>query len=326
MKLCVLLAISAAMLPAQIPNLGAPGVPQPMSGDTVVATVGGTNVTIDDVRKMLDDAPGQILQYFRQRPQDFIQQMVLFRYLTEQGDKLKLGEQSPLKEQIEAQRGWIIANAMVNREADAYQVSDEQMNDFYKKNEARWQQAKIKAIFIAFTGGNVVSLDPNDLAAAAKQSVEAAHPANERSQQEAKKLADDIVKQLRAGADFGKLVDQYSDDSTSKQMGGEFPLIKATSPYPEDLKKAIFSMKNGDISDPVLQPAGFYIIRVDQKSLQPLDEVREPILQELRQSHRNDWLNDLNRRFVPVVQKPEFFLQPELYVQKATAPGATAKP
>jgi parvulin-like peptidyl-prolyl isomerase len=239
---------------------------------------------------------------------------------------LKLGEQSPLKEQIEAQRGWIIANAMVNREADAYQVSDEQMNDFYKKNEARWQQAKIKAIFIAFTGGNVVSLDPNDLAAAAKQSVEAAHPANERSQPEAKKLADDIVKQLRAGADFGKLVDQYSDDSTSKQMGGEFPLIKATSPYPEDLKKAIFSMKNGDISDPVLQPAGFYIIRVDQKSVQPLDEVREPILQELRQSHRNDWLNDLNRRFVPVVQKPEFFLQPELYVQKATAPGATAKP
>jgi hypothetical protein len=85
-------------------------------------------------------------------------------------------------------------------------------------------------------------------------------------------------------------------------------------------------MKNGDISDPVLQPAGFYVIRVDQKSVQPLDEVREPILQELRQSHRNDWLNDLNRRFVPVVQKPEFFLQPEMYVQKATPAAAAAKP
>lgn len=318
MKRCALLAIFASVLPAQIPTAGTPPAPQTLPGNTVIATVGGKDVTIDDVRKMLDDAPAQILQYFKQRPQDFIQQMVLFRYLTEQGDKLKLGEQSPVKEQIEAQRGWMIANAMVNHEADAYQITEQQMTDFYQKNQARWQQARIKAIFVGFSGGNVVSLDPNDLAAAAKQSVAGAHPANARSQEEAKKLSDDIVKQLRAGADFGKLVEQYSDDATSKAVGGDFPLIKNTSPYPEDLKKAIFSMRNGDISDPVLQPSGYYVIQLDEKSVQPLSDVRESIMQELRQGHRNEWLTDLNHRFTPVVQKPEFFLNPEQYVQNPT--------
>ena len=326
MKVCALLAIVAATLPAQIPSVGVPGAPEALPGNTVIATAAGINITIDDVRNMLDNAPGQILQFFRQRPQDFIQQMLLFRYLTEQGDKIKLGEQSPLKEQLEAQRGWMIANAMVNHEADVYQVTDEQIKEFYQKNQTRWQQAKIKAIFLGFSGASVPSADPKDLEKAAKQSLEAAHPLNQRTQEAAKKLADDIVKQLRAGTDFGKLVEQYSDDATSKGSGGEFPLIKANSPYPEDLKKAIFSMKNGDISDPVLQPSGYYIIRVDEKSAQPVNEVRETIVQELRLNHRNEWLSGLNQRFVPVVQKPEFFLQPEFYVQKATGGAAIPKP
>ena len=83
MKVCVLLAIFAVILPAQIPTAGAPLGPQPMPGNTVIATVAGMNVTIDDVRKMLDDAPAQLLQYFRQQPQSFIQQMFLFHYLTD---------------------------------------------------------------------------------------------------------------------------------------------------------------------------------------------------------------------------------------------------
>jgi hypothetical protein len=324
--------ICAATLPAQIPQLGAPSAPQAQAPDsqqalpptTVVATVAGVAVTIDDVRKMMDKAPAQVLQFLRQRPQDFIQQMFLFQYLTGEGDKLKLGEQSPLKEQLEAQRSWIIANAMVGHEEDAYQATEDQIKEFYNKNQARWQQAKIKAIFLGFNPGAGAAPDPKDLEGAAKRAFEAAHPANQRSEEEAKKLAADIVKQLRAGADFAKLVDQYSDDVTSKQSGGEFPAIKSTSPYPEDLKKAIFALGNGEVGEPVPQPSGFYIIRMDEKIIQPLDDVRDSILKELRQNHRNEWLSDLNRRFTPAVQKPEFFLNPEFYIQQAS-PGVAPR-
>jgi hypothetical protein len=319
MKVFALIAIFAAALGAQIPNLGTPAAPQQkLPGDTIVATVRGTNVTIDDVRKMADAAPLQVLRYLQQDPQGFIRQMFLFRYLTEEGDKLKLGEQSPLKEQIEAQRAWVIANAMVGHEEDAYQVSEDQIDDFYQKNKSRWEQAKIRAIFIGFKPGTApASAEPKDLEAAAKQALEAAHPANDRSEDAAKKLAADIVKQLRGGADFGKLVEQYSDDSLSKGSGGEFPAIKATSPYPDDLKKAIFALNNGDISEPIRQPSGYYVIRMDEKTIQPVNDVRDVIIREQRQNHRDQWINELNRGFTPTIQKPDFFLHLPLYIPQA---------
>jgi peptidyl-prolyl cis-trans isomerase C len=318
-------SLFAAVLSAQIPQVGAAPAPtqQTLTPETVVATVGGDSVTVDDVRKMLDKAPAQLLQFFKQRPQDFIQQYFLFRYLTSEGDKLKLGEQSPLKEQLEAQRGWVIANAMVNHEQDAYNPTEQQITDFYNKNQARWQEAKIKAILVGFKAA-ATAADPKDLEAGAKRAFEAAHPANERSEEDAKKLAAEIVKQLRSGADFAKLVEQYSDDVTSKQSGGEFPAISPTSPYPEDLKKAIFSLNKGQVTDPVRQPTGFYIIRMEDRVLQPLNDARNTIITELRASHRNEWLTDLNRRYAPAIQKPEFFLNPEFYVQQAM-PGAAPK-
>jgi peptidyl-prolyl cis-trans isomerase C len=326
MKRLVLPAIFAVGLSAQIPQIGAPSAAQAsLPPNTVVATVGGIGVTIEDVRKMLETAPPQVAGYIRQSPQAFIQQMFLLRYLSSQGDQLKLGEESPFKEELEAQRNWVIANAMVTYERNHYQVSEDQIQDFYQKNQSRWQQAKVKEIFIGFQPAAPASSNPQDLAEAAKRALEAAHPANSRSEDEAKKLAADIVSQLRSGADFGKLVEQYSDDPSSKASGGEVPPIKATSSLPDDLKKAIFALSPGGVGDPIRQPTGFYIIRMEEKSVQPVNDVREPIIQEFRDKHRNDWLNGLNSRFVPVVQKPEFFVSPQTYLPELAPAGAQGK-
>ena len=319
--LLVAIIIGAAGAAAQqIPQLGSTTTPSAtLPGNTVVATVAGMSLTIDDIRKMLENAPPAVTRLIQTNGvQDFIQQTFLFRNLSDLGDNLKLGEESPLKDQIETERKWIIANAMVTHERNYYQVSEQQINDFYQKNQSRWEQAKIKAIFIGFKPA-VPTVDFKDLEAAAKSALEGAHPANQRSEDEAKKLAGDLVKQLRGGADFGKLVEQYSDDSSSKGSGGEFPSIKKTSPYPEDLKKEIFALHNGDISDPIRQPTGYYIIRMEEKSVQPLNDVREPIVQDMRETHLKDWLTDMGKRFTPVVQNPQFFTQPQLYLQPADA-------
>jgi peptidyl-prolyl cis-trans isomerase C len=270
---------------------------------------------------MLETAPPQVAQQIRKSPQAFIQQIFLFRYLTSQGEQLKLADQSPFKEELEAQVKWYIANAMVTYERNNYEVSEDQIQDFYQKNQSRWQQAKVKEIFIGFKPAAPASSNPQDLAEAAKRALEAAHPGNSRSEAEARKLAADIVSQLRSGADFGKLVEQYSDDSSSKASGGEVPPIKSTSSLPDDLKKAIFALSPGGVGDPIRQPTGFYIIRMEEKSVQPINDVRGPIIQELRDNHQSDWLNGLNSRFAPVIQKPEFFVAPQMYIPEL-APAA----
>src|SRR5258708_19951126 len=122
MKSCFLLAICGFSLLAQ----------QALPANTVVATVAGQNVTIDDVRKMLETAPPQIGQLFQQSPQVAIQQYFIMRYLASEGERLKLAEQSPLKEQLNLLRENIVAQAMVNRERDGFEVTGDQIEKFYE--------------------------------------------------------------------------------------------------------------------------------------------------------------------------------------------------
>jgi hypothetical protein len=86
MKALALVAIFAAALTAQIPPVGAAAAPQStLPGNTVVATVLGMSLTIDDVRKMLENAPPAVARLIQSNDvQDFIQQTFLFRHLSVQ--------------------------------------------------------------------------------------------------------------------------------------------------------------------------------------------------------------------------------------------------
>jgi hypothetical protein len=75
-------------------------------------------------------------------------------------------------------------------------------------------------------------------------------------------------------------------------------------------------MNAGDISDPVRQGNGFYIIRLEEKKVQPINDVRESIVKEIRDNHMHDYMTDLNKRFTPQVQRPDFFIHPETYLSQ----------
>jgi parvulin-like peptidyl-prolyl isomerase len=337
MKTCILLAVFAASMYAQIlpPGLGPTPAPTPAAGgqpeigpNTVVATVAGISITVADVRKILETAPAQLAQQFKQNPQQALGTVYLMRYLASEGEKAHLDEQSPLKEEIEELiallKQQVLANAMVNKEQNSFVVTGEQIDEFYQKNQARWEEAKIKIILIGFKPAAAAPAkvpaapDATDaLTQAAKGVLETAHPLNERSEAEAQKLAADLVTQLRGGADFVKLVAQYSDDAESKASGGDFGTpIKATSSFAQDLKKTVLAMNAGDISDPVRQGNGFYIIRLEEKKVQPINDVRESIVKEIRDNHMHDYMTDLNKRFTPQVQRPDFFIHPETYLSQ----------
>jgi hypothetical protein len=303
MKICVLIAV-AATLGAQAP------VSSELPPDTVVLKVGGKDITAGEIRKILDSAPPDLVQAFHTNPTDAIQSLYILDFLNVEGDQLKLGEESPWKEQIEEARKRVVAQAMINHERDGYLVTPEETEAFYKANQSRYEQEKIKVIYIAYKAAMPVGTSPEDVKQAALAALAAAHDPKQRSESDAKTLATDIVIKLRGGADFGQMVSQYSEDATSKAVGGDFGTIKGTSTsYPDQIKKAVLGLKAGEVSDPVQLPGAYYIIRVDEKTLQSINEVREPIIQEIRQQHLGDFITALRKRFAPQILKPEFFLQ-----------------
>ena len=132
------------------------------------------------------------------------------------------------------------------------------------------------------------------------------------------------MKQLRGGADFAKLVAQYSEDAASKAAGGDFGVIKAVSEYPAELKSAVFALKPGEISEPIRQPTAYYIVRLEEKGTQPVDEVREPIVQALRNEHMNQWMKDMNASYQAVIKDPDFFKAPAAARSRRADPTSRA--
>src|SRR5262245_36572352 len=98
MRSILLFAAFAAPLLAQAPA-GTGALPL----DKVIATVDGKPVTVGDVVKMVGADP-RFTQYLLKDPQGAISEAMLLRELAAEGEKQKIADQSPLKEQIEFMR------------------------------------------------------------------------------------------------------------------------------------------------------------------------------------------------------------------------------
>ncbi len=89
-----------------------------------------------------------------------------------------------------------------------------------------------------------------------------------RSKEEALALAKDVARQAKNGADFAQLAVKYSEDpSVSRNKGdmGYFTWGRMVDAF----QKAAFSMKPGEISDPVETPYGFHVIKVEDRRPNP---------------------------------------------------------
>lgn len=101
----------------------------------------------------------------------------------------------------------------------------------------------------------------------------------------ARKKAEDILKQVKAGGNFSDLAKKYSEDTGSAENGGSIGWIGKGRTVPE-FEKTAFSLPKGGTSDLVQSSYGFHIIHVDDKQeahLKTLAEVKDQIEPVLKQ-------------------------------------------
>ena len=142
--------------------------------------------------------------------------------LPTKGEKLKLADQSPWKEQIEDARRKILTNATLSHELNGYVVPEPDVQQYFEANQGSFQQVTVKMIKVGFNPNFKPSDTSNETLAEAAQAVIAAAHSPNRSEADAKKLADDLAHQARGGVDFAQLAQKYSDDEDHRQSRRRF--------------------------------------------------------------------------------------------------------
>jgi len=100
----------------------------------------------------------------------------------------------------------------------------------------------------------------------------------------ARKQAEDLLAQVKAGGDFAALAKDHSADPGSAAKGGDLGLFGRGRMTPT-FEDAAFALEAGGLSDVVETPFGFHIIKVEEHqppSVKPLDAVRDQIADTLR--------------------------------------------
>jgi foldase protein PrsA len=144
-----------------------------------------------------------------------------------------------------------------------------------------------------------------------------------------KSLADSLYQQLKSGANFGKLAKQYSKDPGSAANGGKLTVSKGQTVPAFD--KTAFSLKTGQISQPVHTQYGYHIIQalsaIKPATSTSLDKVRASIKQQLEQQKKNEkitkWLEDTKKGYCGGKIKYQIGYQPNPD-PCATLTGATS--
>jgi len=172
-------------------------------------------------------------------------------------------------------RDEIVVQAMRQKSVkDDTIIAPEKIQEYYQKNLAQYStadQVKLRMIVIKKNGAS------------------------------GKQMADELRQKAVGGADFDKLAQMYSEDST-QDTGGDWGWIDRRT-LNDNLTQIAFSLKPGEVSQVVELAGSYYLLYVEAKKngiTKSLDEVHDDIenklLEEQRQKAQQKWIASLREK------------------------------
>ncbi len=118
---------------------------------------------------------------------------------------------------------------------------------------------------------------------------------------DARKMCEEILSQIKAGASFAEMATNYSQGAEAKR-GGERPW-DVISELRKELGDAARALKPGEVSDVIETPESCYLVKIEDKKVEhvkPLADVREEIERDLLTQERDrlekQWIAKLRKK------------------------------
>ena len=159
-----------------------------------------------------------------------------------------------------------LCEIVIEREVKSnIKISDEEAKKFYEANPARFERPEsVRTAHILISTVDKATQKP----------------ISPEKKKEKEKIAKDVKARADKGEDFAKLVKDFSEDTGSKDKGGEYTFSKKEM-VPE-FETAAFSLKVNQISDIVETRFGYHIIKLLQK-IPPEKVAFDKVLPDLKE-------------------------------------------
>ena len=299
----ITLALAATAVFAQ----SKPAAPAPApatataSADPVIMTAGSVTIHKSEFEAALKTLPAEYQSMLAQPAgrKQFADDFLRMRLLASEGTKAGLQNDPEVLNQLNLMRENLVATAELKKIDSGITVSDAEVQKAYADNAKEYEQVKARHILIAPKGSP------------------AAQAGKDLTDEQAKAKAEDLRKQILAGANFEELAKKESDDTGSGARGGDLGSFGHNQMVPE-FEQAAFAAKVGEVTPVVKTQFGYHIIKVEGHETTPLDQVRPTIEKNLKQTKLHAALDAMKENAHPTFD--------ETYFAPPPAPAAEATP
>ena len=263
--------------------------------DPIVIAAGGLSIRQSEFESALKSLPAEYQQY-AQGPgkRQFAEDYLRMKMLASEGMKSGLDKDPEVVAQLALMKENLVAQAQLTKIEKGITLSEDELKKKYEENRNQYEQVKARHILIAFKGSPAAQEGKPEL-----------------TEEQAKAKADELHKQLAAGSSFDELAKKESDDVGSGARGGDLGAFGRGQMVPE-FEKAAFEAKVGDLTPVVRTQFGYHIIKVDEHSSTPYEQIKPTLEKGERQARMQAKLEEMktnakvtfNDTYVGVVPTP----------------------
>lgn len=273
------------------------------STDPVIIAAGDLAIRQSEFENALKTLPPEYQQFAmgtgkRQFAEDYLR----MKMLAAEGLKNGLDKDPDVVRQMNLMRENLVAQAQLGRIEKGVTLTDADLQKAYDAKKSEYEQVKASHILVAFKGSPAAQAGKKEL-----------------TEDEAKAKAEDLKKQIAAGAKFDEVAKKESDDAASGSRGGDLGAFRRGQMV-DEFEKAAFGAKPGEVVGPVRTQFGFHLIKIESHDTTPLGEVKENLEKEQRQKQVQETLDAMKTSLKPTFSDA-YFNPP---APKAEAPKAEA--
>jgi peptidyl-prolyl cis-trans isomerase C len=224
------------------------------STNPVIAKINTTTITKEDFIKKINRLPEWARNRFQNEEgkKQFLEEVIKEEILYQEAKKKGLNKDKEFQDRVEEFKKMTLIAVLLKKEVEEKAKADtKEVRDFYDKHQDEFKTGlEVRASHV------LVSTEAE---------------------------AKDILKRIQQGENFSKLAEEFTLDKGTAKKGGDLGFFGRGRMVPE-FEKVAFSLKAGEVSNPVKSQFGYHIIQVtDRKEgkLRDFEEVKTSVERRL---------------------------------------------